>query len=134
MHSTVRTSRWSASASAGGRVCGVTTSSWLPSRITSASRTTSQPDGMRQVVSSTFVPGTYSRPVGWLVAYGASRKLPASRSSRLLNTLGASKLGTQSQSTEPSGATSAPVWQSRSEEHTSELQSRENLVCRLLLE
>src|SRR5690606_41252462 len=26
-----------------------------------------------------------------------------------------------------------PVWQ-RSEEHTSELQSRENLVCRLLLE
>src|SRR5690606_16236266 len=26
------------------------------------------------------------------------------------------------------------VWQPRSEEHTSELQSRENLVCRLLLE
>src|SRR5436309_9372582 len=25
-------------------------------------------------------------------------------------------------------------WESRSEEHTSELQSRENLVCRLLLE
>src|SRR5690606_39814488 len=25
-------------------------------------------------------------------------------------------------------------WRSRSEEHTSELQSRENLVCRLLLE
>src|SRR5690606_40826068 len=25
-------------------------------------------------------------------------------------------------------------WQNRSEEHTSELQSRENLVCRLLLE
>src|SRR5690606_40866418 len=25
-------------------------------------------------------------------------------------------------------------WQARSEEHTSELQSRENLVCRLLLE
>src|SRR5436309_6179942 len=31
--------------------------------------------------------------------------------------------------TVPSGA-----WWSRSEEHTSELQSRENLVCRLLLE
>src|SRR5690606_30602597 len=27
-----------------------------------------------------------------------------------------------------------PVWRLRSEEHTSELQSRENLVCRLLLE
>src|SRR5690606_40964591 len=31
--------------------------------------------------------------------------------------------------------TNRPVWpQGRSEEHTSELQSRENLVCRLLLE
>src|SRR5690606_42151951 len=28
----------------------------------------------------------------------------------------------------------AGTWPSRSEEHTSELQSRENLVCRLLLE
>src|SRR5690606_41139028 len=27
-----------------------------------------------------------------------------------------------------------PPWSQRSEEHTSELQSRENLVCRLLLE
>src|SRR5690606_40094790 len=27
-----------------------------------------------------------------------------------------------------------PGWDARSEEHTSELQSRENLVCRLLLE
>src|SRR2546430_4513980 len=27
-----------------------------------------------------------------------------------------------------------PVWPSRSEEHTSELQSQSNLVCRLLLE
>src|SRR5690606_39817040 len=27
-----------------------------------------------------------------------------------------------------------PKWKPRSEEHTSELQSRENLVCRLLLE
>src|SRR5690606_39669346 len=32
-------------------------------------------------------------------------------------------------------AISKPVaWKNRSEEHTSELQSRENLVCRLLLE
>ena len=43
---------------------------------------------------------------------GASRKLPASRSSRLPNTLGESKRGAQSQSIDPSGATSAPVWQS----------------------
>src|SRR5690606_40333664 len=28
----------------------------------------------------------------------------------------------------------ASIWRKRSEEHTSELQSRENLVCRLLLE
>src|SRR5690606_41290426 len=28
----------------------------------------------------------------------------------------------------------AVIWRGRSEEHTSELQSRENLVCRLLLE
>src|SRR5690606_41072097 len=32
------------------------------------------------------------------------------------------------------GANAAPPAESRSEEHTSELQSRENLVCRLLLE
>src|SRR5690606_39915618 len=30
-------------------------------------------------------------------------------------------------------ATQNYLWRSRSEEHTSELQSRENLVCRLLL-
>src|SRR5690606_41002867 len=33
----------------------------------------------------------------------------------------------------PSAPSSTP-WAPRSEEHTSELQSRENLVCRLLLE
>src|SRR3954468_15595951 len=43
---------------------------------------------------------------------GPSRKLPPWRSSRLPNTLGESKLGTHSQSIAPSGATSAPVWQS----------------------
>ena len=43
---------------------------------------------------------------------GANRKKPAWRSSRLPKTLGASKRGTQSQSIDPSGATSAPVWQS----------------------
>ena len=43
---------------------------------------------------------------------GPNRNMPASRSSRLPNTLGESKRGTHSQSTEPSGATRAPVWQS----------------------
>ncbi len=43
---------------------------------------------------------------------GAKRKYPAWRSSRLAKTLGASKRGTHSQSMAPSGATSAPVWQS----------------------
>jgi hypothetical protein len=43
---------------------------------------------------------------------GPSRNAPASRSSRLPNTLGPSNRGTHSQSTAPSGATSAPVWQS----------------------
>src|SRR5436309_8883644 len=34
----------------------------------------------------------------------------------------------------PRSAAAAVSWTARSEEHTSELQSRENLVCRLLLE
>ena len=57
------------------------------------------------------MPGSYTRAVGWLIPYGASRKNPAWRSSRLPNTLGESNAGTQSQSIAPSGATSAPVWQ-----------------------
>ena len=43
---------------------------------------------------------------------GASRNSPASRSSSVPNTLGESNRGTHSQSIEPSGASSAPVWQS----------------------
>src|SRR5438477_5717485 len=35
---------------------------------------------------------------------------------------------------ERTNGTSSPSWRSRSEEHTSELQSHVNLVCRLLLE
>src|SRR6476660_5329237 len=52
------------------------------------------------------------RPVGTLTPKGASRNEPAWRSSRAPNTLGESKRGTHSQSIVPSGATSAPVWQS----------------------
>src|SRR5262249_5258322 len=73
---------------------------------------TTQPLGVFQVVSSTLVPGTYTTEVGWLIPNGAKRKKPASRSSKLPKTLGESKRGTQSQSIAPSGATSAPVWQS----------------------
>jgi hypothetical protein len=80
--------------------------------MTSASRTIAQPVDVCHVVTSVFVPGSYWRAVGTLSPNGANLKLPASRSSRLANTLGASKQGTHSQSTEPSGATSAPVWQS----------------------
>ena len=67
---------------------------------------------MCQVVVSTFVPGSYVRAVGTLIPYGPNRNDPAPRSSRLPNTLGESNAGTHSQSTEPSGATRAPVWQS----------------------
>src|SRR2546430_13713004 len=40
----------------------------------------------------------------------------------------------RSRRTTPSSNSSSPANRSRSEEHTSELQSQSNLVCRLLLE
>src|SRR5215218_5287613 len=52
------------------------------------------------------------RSVGTVAANGAKRKKPAWRSSSEPKMLGASNAGTQSHSMEPSGATSAPVWQS----------------------
>src|SRR4051812_44422748 len=102
---------WSASSSAGGRGWGGAAASCPRGPIVSASRTTIQPFGVFQVVSSTFVPGSYAIAVGWLIPNGARRKKPASRSSRLPKTLGESKRGRHSQSMAPSGATSAPVWQ-----------------------
>src|SRR5262245_4685788 len=102
----------SVSTSAGGRVCGVPTHGPDVSRIVSASRTTTQPDGVFHVVSITLVPGTYAREDGTLMPNGANRNMPDSRSRRLPKMLGESKRGTQSQSTEPSGAMRAPVWQS----------------------
>ena len=102
---------WSASSSAGGRVCGVIASSCDQGPIVSASRTTIQPDGVFHVVSRTFVPGLYARAVGCAMPNGPKRRNPASRSSRLPNTLGESNRGMQSQSIAPSAATSAPVWQ-----------------------
>src|SRR5947208_13748991 len=58
------------------------------------------------------------RLLGTLIPNGANRKLPAPRSSRVPNTLGESNRGTQSQSIDPSGATSAPVWQSDRKEYS----------------
>ena len=109
----MRTSRWSASSSAGGRVCGVTV-------VLAAARAHGQrvadhdpaASASSRSSTSTLVPGSYARAVGRLMPNGPSRKKPASRSSRLPNTLGESKRGTHSQSIAPSGATSAPVWQS----------------------
>src|SRR5690606_39591383 len=54
-------------------------------------------------------------------------RLPASSSSAV-----SARGRGRSRSPEPATRL-APCWCSRSEEHTSELQSRENLVCRLLL-
>ena len=53
---------------------GVTTSSVVRGPIVSASRTSTQPDGVFHVVSRTFVPGTYAREVGWLIPKGPRRK------------------------------------------------------------
>src|SRR4051812_50069580 len=79
--------------------------------MVSASRTTTQPPGVCHVVTSVFVPGSYWREAGTLMPNGPTRKKPAWRSSSVPNTLGESKLGMQSQSIAPSGATSALVWQ-----------------------
>ena len=49
---------WSPSSSAGGRVWGVTESAPAYGPIVSASRTTIQPIGVFQVVTSMFVPGS----------------------------------------------------------------------------
>ena len=68
--------------------------------------------GVFHVVRITLVPGSYIARRGHVDAVGAKPELPASRSSRLPNELGESNAGAHSQSTEPSGAISAPVWQS----------------------
>jgi hypothetical protein len=79
--------------------------------IVSESRTIAQPVGVVRVLSSVLVPGSYTRAVGTLIPNGPKRNPPAWRSSNAPNTLAESKRGTHSQSTVPSSATSAPVWQ-----------------------
>src|SRR5690606_42019097 len=52
----------------------------------------------------------------------------------LSNTLAALQMGVWNFQSSVAGLGGCPYAKGRSEEHTSELQSRENLVCRLLLE
>src|SRR5256885_11377805 len=53
----------------------------------------------------------------------------------LFRSLRVSRVGAHAQASEASVNTASPAWETRrSEEHTSELQSPCNLVCRLLLE
>ena len=80
--------------------------------ITSMSLTVSQPVGVCQVVSRTFVPGTYRRESGTIACDGPKRKFPAERSSNALKTLGESGRGRHIHSTHPSGAIKALTSQS----------------------
>src|SRR5690606_40665555 len=67
--------------------------------------------------------------------FSASIKKPSSDSTQPADTEGKTPhLLLAPNREEPSPRTADGVFSLRSEEHTSELQSRENLVCRLLLE
>ena len=55
----MRTSRWSASSSAGGRVCGVVVSSPRVGPIVRALRTSTHPVGVFHAVAMVLVPGSY---------------------------------------------------------------------------
>ena len=72
----MRTSMWSPSSSAGGRVWGVISSSPRRGPIVRASRTMIHPVGVFQVVSRVLVPGSYTTAAGWLMPNGPSRKRP----------------------------------------------------------
>ncbi len=74
--------------------------------------TTNQPEPVIQVVSTTLVPGTLRRLTGASRPGGPTRQKPALRSRIEAKMLGESKRGRQSHSIDPSGATSAPRWQS----------------------
>src|SRR5690606_40198481 len=71
-----------------------------------------------------------------LPIFGAGIRGPSTRSSAGSSARGRSVSSAMAgaTSTRPSGRASSASARRRSEEHTSELQSRENLVCRLLLE
>ena len=102
-HSTVRTSRWSASSSAGGLVCGVTVSG--PG---AAPRQRVADDEPAAAACARWSSGRWSRArrcaaVGTLMPNGPKPERARPRSRRLPKTLGESNAGRHSQSTEPSG-------------------------------
>jgi hypothetical protein len=89
----------------------VTVSSPRLGPIVNTLRTVTQPVGVFHTAEMVLLPGSYCRDAGTLSPNGPIRNIPAPRSRRDPNTLGESNRGTHSQSTEPSGAISAPVWQ-----------------------
>src|SRR5690606_40368674 len=68
------------------------------------------------------------------VDLSAAERVQDGRDGRVGDVLGLGGLGEGQQRGLGEGAPRTQVGVARSEEHTSELQSRENLVCRLLLE
>ena len=76
MHSTVLTSMWSPSSSAGGRVCGVIVSSPPRGPIVNASRTTIQPVGVFQLVVEHVGPRLVAAVGGMGDAEGAEPEEP----------------------------------------------------------
>src|SRR2546422_8190817 len=95
------------------------------------------------VAVSVFVPSwtvqlpTVATPSTPVVAFAPVTLPPPLDTAKVTGTLGTGKL--PASRTRTAGAMlraypMSPVWPSRSEEHTSELQSRLHLVCRLLLE
>jgi len=78
----------------------------------SASRTTSHPVGVCQVVSRARVPGRYRRAAGTCTPNGATRNEPPARSRIAVNTLGESGRGMHIHSTAPDGAIRQLVSQS----------------------
>src|SRR5690606_41612552 len=68
------------------------------------------------------------------LSQGSANLSGASSSSSATTSASATAMGTLRSAVRRAGQAGVGRWACRSEEHTSELQSRENLVCRLLLE
>src|SRR5580692_7060533 len=81
-------------------------------------------------------------PLPWLFRKVLNRAMPVTRmgkcweASTLLCASSSMRLSSTATFSSSAGATGGDAWAdaARSEEHTSELQSQSNLVCRLLLE
>src|SRR3712207_7892131 len=86
---------------------------------------------IRRPPRSTLFPYTTLFRSGWVIGVGSPCRSPDSRSS---STIRCWALNTVLPASSAYTAVGTPSGASRSEEHTSELQSRQYLVCRLLLE